>query len=201
MSSLEIDPLCAHKGPLAEASPAPNALPVELLQEMFPYSLNTREHKSASLRSLSLLNKTFRMLAQSILFSHVALSDGRGRKPSSGFLSLIRDAPHIAPFVVSLEVFVMTSYGDHCDLLEILPSIAHIQPLKLVAALNRADFQWLRYPGGANESLRVDTFPKLRSLSLFNRGCIPLGGFCRRAMVLNISRYRTRDTFRRMTLP
>lgn len=86
------------------------------------------------------------------------------------FLSLLKEAPHVAPLVVSLQMDVGRQ-SNHHEFVEILSYLTHVQHLGPMAFMDPNAFHWL----GANESLCVHTFPKLRSSSLYTLGSLPLG--------------------------
>lgn len=175
MSSGELDLLpLVHDDPTAVSSSTAPGLPLELWQEIVNF-LSPKTDRSG-LRALSLVCSAFRILGQVSLFSHIGLldQDTMAVSESSRFLSLIQNTPHLAPFVVSLKMMVMDRRWARHDFVEILSYLAHIQHLELVALMDRNVFQWLRYPGRANESLRMHTFPKLKSLGLFTLGGFPL---------------------------
>lgn len=180
---LELDFLPLNRvlaGPAA-SSPA-SILPLELLQEIVGFLDPTTKTDASSLRELSLVNTTFGVLGQSRLFSDVALwdydveGDDDTSDASSTFLSLLREAPHIAPFVISLEVNVITvAPWDQGPPLEVISSLRHIQHLNLRAYMDRSVFHCSAYPEGPNKSLRTYTFPMLTSLALHGLQLFPVG--------------------------
>lgn len=167
------------------------ALPVELLYRVFSFvtvsddgGLRSQRPPDATLHAVCLVNHHFRLLVQRILFSHVHLSV-MGIKPVADpftrFLALIRESPHIASLVTSLDVWSPEYWISGC-LDQIIASLPKIRTLNLNS---RGSFRtssllfctplWAQtVPKPAADSLWTYMFPRLTTLRISSLSEIPL---------------------------